>query len=63
MSSENKLAYHKDTCITCAGCVGLCPEIALDMHGLQLNIARDKCNLCKICVRFCPVGALALELK
>ncbi len=47
-------------CISCAGCVGTCPDLALDMYGVDLQIFQDKCTYCTICVRFCPVGALSI---
>ncbi len=55
------LLLDRDKCISCAGCVGTCPDLALDMFGLDLQVFQDKCTYCTICVRFCPVGALAIE--
>jgi NAD-dependent dihydropyrimidine dehydrogenase PreA subunit len=54
------LVLDRGTCISCAGCVGTCPDLALDMYGLDLQIFQEKCTYCTICVRFCPVGALAI---
>jgi ferredoxin len=55
------LLLDRETCISCAGCVGTCPELALDMFGLDLQVFQDKCTYCTLCVRFCPVGALSIE--
>ena len=55
------LLLDREKCISCAGCVGTCPDLALDMFGLDLQVFQDKCTYCTICVRFCPVGALAIE--
>lgn len=55
------LLLDRRTCISCAGCVGTCPEMALDMYGLDLQVFQDKCTYCTLCVRFCPVGALSIE--
>ena len=55
------LLLDRGTCISCAGCVGTCPESALDMFGLDLQVMQDKCTYCTLCVRFCPVGALSIE--
>jgi ferredoxin len=55
------LLLDRQTCISCAGCVGTCPEMALDMYGLDLQVFQDKCTYCTLCVRFCPVGALSIE--
>lgn len=54
------LLLDRATCISCAGCVGTCPDLALDMYGVDLQIFQDKCTYCTICVRFCPVGALSI---
>ncbi|HAO98449.1 MAG TPA: hypothetical protein DCQ83_00195 [Fibrobacteres bacterium] len=57
------LLLDRSTCISCAGCVGTCPDLALDMFGLDLQVFQDKCTYCTICVRFCPVGALSIEKR
>jgi ferredoxin len=54
------LLLERDKCISCAGCVGTCPDLALDMFGVDLQVFQDKCTYCTICVRFCPVGALSI---
>ncbi|MCF0223446.1 MAG: 4Fe-4S binding protein [Fibrobacter sp.] len=55
------LVHQKDKCLKCAGCVGMCPKLALDMYGLDLQINDEKCIRCGLCVRTCPVGALKIE--
>ena len=57
------LKFHKDTCISCAGCVGMCPQLALDMFETDLQVFKEKCTYCYLCVRFCPVGAFNIEEK
>ena len=57
------LLLDRKTCISCAGCVGTCPEQALDMFSLDLQVFQDKCTYCTICVRFCPVSALSIEKR
>lgn len=57
------LLLDRETCISCAGCVGTCPDLALDMFGLDLQVFQDKCTYCTLCVRFCPVGALSIEKR
>jgi NAD-dependent dihydropyrimidine dehydrogenase PreA subunit len=57
------LLLDRKTCISCAGCVGTCPDLALDMFGLDLQVFQDKCTYCTLCVRFCPVGALSIEKR
>ncbi len=59
---QNKvLLLDREKCISCAGCVGVCPDLAMDMFGVDLQIFQDKCTYCTLCVRFCPVGALTIE--
>lgn len=57
------LLLDTQKCISCAGCVGTCPDEALDMFGTDLQVFQEKCTYCTICVRFCPVGALAIEKR
>ena len=54
------LLLDRGKCISCAGCVGTCPDLALDMFGTDLQVFQDKCTYCTICVRFCPVSALSI---
>ena len=62
--AKNKILKHdREACIECAGCVGMCPTMALDMYKLDLQLFHDKCIACNICVRSCPVGALSLVSK
>jgi NAD-dependent dihydropyrimidine dehydrogenase PreA subunit len=59
---KNKtLILDRKVCISCAGCIGTCPDFALDMFETDLQIFQDKCTYCTICVRVCPVGALSIE--
>jgi ferredoxin len=55
-----KLVHDRSVCLACAGCVGVCPKMALDMYGLDLQIDPEKCVRCGICVKACPVGALKI---
>lgn len=38
----------------------MCPKMALDMFGLELQIDHEKCIRCGICAKACPVGALKI---
>lgn len=55
-----KLSHNRKECLECAGCVGICPKLALDMYGLDLQIDHAKCIRCGLCTRACPAGALSL---
>ncbi|MBI2578293.1 MAG: 4Fe-4S binding protein [Candidatus Aenigmarchaeota archaeon] len=49
-------------CISCGGCVAVCPVLALDMKkGTDIIVDNDSCIDCNLCVRFCPVAALELD--
>ena len=58
---NKELLLDRNKCISCAGCVGMCPDLALDMFGTDLQIFQEECTYCTICVRVCPVGALSIE--
>jgi ferredoxin len=55
-------SINRDKCVRCAGCVAVCPVMALEFREKQ-GIANDaeKCTLCRICSKFCPVGAIEVE--
>jgi NAD-dependent dihydropyrimidine dehydrogenase PreA subunit len=55
------LDIDRQMCFQCAGCIGVCPEMALYMNLDGLNIRHDLCTTCGICVEFCPVLALDFE--
>jgi L-aspartate semialdehyde sulfurtransferase ferredoxin len=55
------LIHDRQKCLECAGCVGICPKMALDMFGLDLQIDDSKCVRCGLCSKACPAGALSLQ--
>lgn len=61
MSPTKTLRLDTAKCISCAGCVGICPHFALDMYQLDIQIFQEKCTYCTLCVRICPVGALSID--
>jgi len=49
-------------CVSCTGCVGVCPFAALDWserNGVRND--RNKCVLCGVCEKFCPSGAIKVR--
>ena len=50
---------NKVKCISCGGCVGVCPVHALDLVDRYPD-CNTACTNCKACVMFCPVEALSL---
>ena len=56
-----KLYHDREKCLECAGCVGVCASMSLDMFGLDLQIDDAKCVRCGLCCKACPAGALTLR--
>ncbi len=54
-----KIEVDHGRCISCAGCVGVCPVDTITLRGDYLEVDQDPCISCDLCVQFCPVGALA----
>lgn len=53
-----KVDVNHSRCISCAGCVGVCPVDTITLKELHLTIEQDPCISCGLCIQFCPVGAL-----
>jgi ferredoxin len=53
-----KVDVNHSRCISCAGCVGVCPVDTITLRELTLTIDSDPCISCGLCIQFCPVGAL-----
>jgi len=53
------MKVNYDKCCYCGGCVGVCPQNALELMETILSV-NENCNECGICVKFCPVGALEI---
>ena len=52
---------NTDECVSCGGCIDLCPETAIMMVDDKVIIDPEKCIECKICVKVCPVNAPYVE--
>jgi heterodisulfide reductase subunit A-like polyferredoxin len=53
--------WDKDKCLRCGGCVGICPQDALELFEQGIAINKELCKECGICAKFCPVGALKVK--
>jgi|TARA_B100000959_G_C14886623_1_gene584886 MinD superfamily P-loop ATPase len=61
MTNDDKVSIDYNACMSCGGCVGVCPFRALDLdNGTKINPILEVCNGCGICIKFCPVGAINL---
>lgn len=54
-----KVDVHHGRCISCAGCVGVCPVDTIVLRGEHLVVDQAPCISCGLCIQFCPVGALS----
>ena len=57
-----KAMVDEDQCLSCGGCVSVCPQDAITLKNLIAFVDVDKCTSCKICVNKCPIGAISLEV-
>ncbi len=48
---------NTDECVSCGGCIDLCPTVAIRMVDDRVVIDPEKCTTCKICVQVCPLNA------
>lgn len=53
-----KVDVNHSRCISCAGCVGVCPVDTITLREMTLIVDSDPCISCGLCIQFCPVGAL-----
>jgi ferredoxin len=55
------LALHVDPqrCLSCAGCVSVCPRMAVPVSHFNSLAEGILCRGCGLCVQVCPVEALS----
>jgi ferredoxin len=58
LPAMGKVDVNHGRCISCAGCVGVCPVDTITLRELHLTIDQDPCISCGLCIQMCPVGAL-----
>ena len=56
-----KAIVDRTKCLSCGGCISVCPQDALYMYGFRAFVDKNKCISCAICIRICPVGAISGE--
>ncbi len=50
-------------CVYCAGCVSVCPFLALTLNETRIVVDDKKCTECEICVKACPASAMSIPGK
>ncbi|HOT07232.1 MAG: Ferredoxin [Methanosaeta sp. PtaB.Bin039] len=56
------LTVDRYRCGYCGACVGVCPEMALELVETWIEISPE-CVECGRCTKICPTGALELSDK
>jgi ferredoxin len=56
-----KVKVDDKLCLSCGGCVSVCPSNAIILKNLIANINPKKCTSCEICFKTCPIGAILME--
>ena len=56
-----KWTIDKNKCIYCAGCVSICPTMALTNLETEIVCDLEKCTRCGICEKGCPLKAITVE--
>jgi ferredoxin len=51
----------REKCLRCGACIGVCPNLALELTESGVKIDKSKCKACKICEKTCPVGAIEVK--
>jgi ferredoxin len=57
-----KAKVDNNKCLTCGGCISVCPQDAIYWNGGKAFVKQEKCISCAICIRTCPVGAISGEV-
>ena len=62
IEADPHLAYFRNKCISCLGCVSTCPKRAVSPreHGGGIQVDRSLCDSCGLCAEVCPSRALAM---
>ena len=52
------IVVNEMICLSCGGCISVCPQGAVFMKGREAFILDEKCICCGICIKTCPIGAI-----
>jgi Na+-translocating ferredoxin:NAD+ oxidoreductase subunit B len=58
---KRKAVVNVHDCLSCGGCVSVCPVDAVIMKNKVAFVLSEKCSSCEQCVNTCPVGAITME--
>jgi ferredoxin len=56
-----KAKVDEKNCLSCGGCISVCPEQAIVMQNKIAFVHVKKCISCGICVDTCPIHAISME--
>lgn len=56
-----KAVVDMHDCLSCGGCVSICPVDAIIMKNKVAVVLSEKCISCELCVNTCPIGAISME--
>jgi len=56
-----KAKVDEEQCLSCGGCVSVCPKDAISLKNLRAFVDIEKCISCEICMNTCPIGAIHME--
>lgn len=61
-NSHGEMLYYPDRCISCGGCLPVCPHKAQGITEIHV-FDRDRCMSCGCCAEVCPTEAMTSAAK
>lgn len=56
-----KAKVDGNICLSCGGCVSVCPQDAVILRNLIAYVNPNTCISCEICANTCAIGAIHME--
>jgi len=56
-----KARVSKRLCLSCGGCVSVCPNDAILLENIIAVVDPKRCISCEICVNTCSNAAISME--